>query len=468
MTQAQHAAPPSAALKRAITLPQAIGVSFHQIVGGGVIALMGVAISFTGSGTPIAFLIAAAAVMVYSLPLAALGSAMPVTGGRYAYAARLISPSAGFVTMWFSLAVTLQLSLMALAGAQYLHAWIDAIPVRPIAIAIMTVFLLANLRGASFSSRLGVWLMWIMLVAFGAYIVVGLPQVNWTTAGEIMPHGAGGLLTAAAFLTFAVTGSSYVAEIGGEMKRPGRDIPVSMIGGIVIATVLYVLMALPSVGVLPIDQVAGKPLTVVANHLFNAPLMAFFVLGGAMVSVIGHINSLLLTATKPILAAIEDGWFPRRLGAVNERYGTPHWLLVGLYIIGVVPIVFDFSLESIAGMVAVAATPMLAIIIIASLRLRRHAPELEARAPFRLPRWLHVTVVVLGVAALALQAYLLSQKLTAASLWALIAWAAIGAGVLVVRRRKIGAPALIPMPAKSTLKATSEESTGAVQGANGR
>lgn len=426
-------------LKRTITLPQALFISFHQIVGGGVVALMGVAIAMTGGGIALAFLLAAVAVTIYSLPIAAMGSAMPVTGGRYSYAAKLVSPSLGFVTMWFSILIIIQLSLMALAGATYLNSLYPSIPVKPVALAIMVIFYLANLAGASFSSKLGIVLAVPMLAAFLMYAFVGLPQSNLSVLGDVAPNGVGNLLTAAALLTFAVTGSTYVAEIGHEMKRPGRDMPLSIIGGIVIAVILYVLMAIPSVGVLPIHEVAGKEMTLVAERILSPGGVAFFVIGGAMVSVVGHINSLLLTATKPLLAAAGDGWLPAGLGAVNIRYGTPHWLLTLLFVIGIAPVILGFSVAAIAKMVAISATPMLAVMLIASLQLPSRFPELEAKAPFRLSRGVHVVTVVLGIAVLAAQAALLLRRLTEPALIALGVWLILGVVVWLARRGRVAA-----------------------------
>lgn len=432
---------PSNGLRRSVSLPQAVFVSFHQIVGGGVIALMGVSIGLTGGGTPWAFIIAAIAVAIYSLPMALLGSALPVTGGRYEYAARLLSPSAGFATMWFSILVAVQLSLMALSGGRYLHAWIPELPARPIALVLLTAFLLANIFGASLSGRIGIWLGVVMLAAFAAYIIYGIPQVQWATFSDAFPDGVGGMLTAAAFLTFALTGSSYVAEIGGELKNPGRDVPLAMLGGIAFAVVLYVLMAIPSVGVLPLSQVANQPMTDVAEHVLSAGWLAFFVLGGALLSVSGHMNSLMMTSTKPILAAARAGWFPEKVGAVNRRYSTPHWLLLFLYAVGVVPIVAGFSVEGIARMVSIAATPMLALISVASLRLHTIYPEQARRAPFRVGHRAHAAIVVLTVAILAVQFYLLVQKATMAVLIALIVWVLIGVAWWLARRTH---PAIAP------------------------
>ncbi|MEV6227863.1 APC family permease [Saccharopolyspora shandongensis] len=424
-------------LKRNITFPQALGVSFHQIVGGGVVALTGTAIALTGGGAPLAFAIAALAVIVYSLPVATLGSAMPVVGSRYTYAARLLSPSLGFATMWLSVIVTVQLSLMALTAAEYVHALFPEVPERPFALAVVTVFFLANLLGGVFSNRLGILLAFVMIAAFLMYSASGVPQVHWEVLGDIAPNGADDLIAAAAILTFATTGGTVVAELGGEMKRPGRDIPLSIIGGTVIAGLLYVCMAIPSVGVLPVSEVAGRPMSVVAQHLLSPGGFAFFIIGGAVVSVVGHINAQLLASTKPVLAAIGDGWFPRRLGTVNKRFGTPHWLLVVMYGIGVVPILAGFSVATIAKAASIAVSPMLAIMLVASWRLRTRRPDLHAAAPFKLGPALHLSSIVLGIAVLAVQTYFLIIKLTLGSAIALAGWMAVGVVWWMLRRRHV-------------------------------
>lgn len=424
-------------LKRTVTLPQALGFTFHQIVGGGVVALMGVAIGMTGSGTPLAFVIAAVAVIIYSLPIASLASAMPVLGGRYAYAAKMFSPSAGFASMWFAVLVTIQLSLMALAGAQYAQVLIPGLPIGPVAFALITVFFIANLFGAAFSNRVGIILAFVMLAAFGLYGFAGLGSVEWSHFSTMAPHGIDGLLATAALLTFATTGAVAVADLGREMKRPARDIPVAVIGGTLFAAGLYVLVAIPSVGVLGPEASANKTMTAVAERILTPGGVTFFIIGGALFAVIGHINSLLLAATKPVLAAIGDGWLPGKLGAVNRRYGTPHWLLLILYIVGVAPILLGFSVAAVASMASVAVGPILGLMVAASWRLRQKAPEFYATAPFQLPKVLHLACCILGIAVLIVQSYLLVQKLSVPALIALSSWVLLGLGIWLARRGRV-------------------------------
>jgi APA family basic amino acid/polyamine antiporter len=238
-------------------------------------------------------------------------------------------------------------------------------------------------------------------------------------------------------LTFATTGAFLVADIGGEMKRPGRDIPRSVVGGTLLAAAIYVLVAVPSVGVLGASASAGKPMSEVARHVLSPAGFAFFVLGGAMASVLGHINSLLLAATKPVLASVGDGWLPARLGAVNRRFGTPHWLLAILFLIGVVPVLAGFSVATVAAMTSIVTGPFLTLLIVASWRLRRLRPDLHAAAPFRVRRPTHAVLSVAGVAIRAGQTYLLVRQVTPLALLALAVWCLLGLAVWLVRRRSV-------------------------------
>ncbi|WP_427015436.1 APC family permease [Pseudarthrobacter sp. P1] len=144
---------------------QALGISFHQIVGGGVVSLTGVAIAMTGGGVPIAYILAAVAIMLVSLPIAYLGAAMPVAGGNYTYATKLLHPLAGFANLLFFVLLMASLSLYGLTAGTYLNSlnpWFDPTVV---AVSRITIFAVANLMGAAFSSKLGIYMAFVMLAA---------------------------------------------------------------------------------------------------------------------------------------------------------------------------------------------------------------------------------------------------------------------------------------------------------------
>ena len=173
------------------------------------------------------------------------------------------------------------------------------------------------------------------------------------------------------------------------------------------AVAIYVAMSFVAVGVLPVAEVANQPLSVVAKAFMPARAWQFFILGGAMLAVIGTMNSQLLTGSKSLLAAIHDGWFPRAIGAVNLRFGTPHFLLFMLYAMGLTPILLHIPIGMIASSVAAMGQLMYALVIVAALRFRYQQPELHQLSPFRLRLGIQWAVSIAGIAVCFLQAILL-------------------------------------------------------------
>lgn len=424
-------------LKRVITMPQALAISFHQIVGGGVVSLTGVAIALTGGGIIWAYISAALSVIVVSIPYASLGAAVPVTGGFYTYGARLIHPAAGYASMWFFAVALSSLSLYGLAAGQYLHSldpWFSPVWV---AVVLICVFYVANLMGASISARIGVVLAVIMLCAFGTFIVLGLAHTHWSQYPPALPNGFFKLLQAAALLTFATGGGTVVAELGNEMKRPGRIIPVAVIGGTAFAGVLYALIALPAAGVLPVAKVANQPLSIVAAKFMPHSLWLFFILGGAVIAVIGTMNAQLLWGSKSLLVASEDGWFPKWVGSVNKRFGTPHVLLSILFIIGVVPALAGLDISVIGSAASALGQVSILVYLVASLRLRYLRPTLYAKSPFRLNLTVHWILVILGILLAGYQAYLLTAGFDTTVWISLAVWVAIGIVWYLARYRLV-------------------------------
>ncbi|TQF69351.1 amino acid permease [Rhodococcus spelaei] len=411
-------------LKRSITLPQALGITFHQIVGAGILAILGSAISLTGGGVPLAIVITAVALPLASMPYAAMASALPTAGGMYRYAARVVHPALGFLNLSFVVLGQITVGVFGLTAGIYLESLNSWFNPRWVAVTLILVFFVVNLLGASFSARVGIALAGVMLAAYAVFVVAGFLDIDWADYPAVLPDGIGGLLQTSALLTFVLGGGTFIAELGGEMKNPGRAIPISIVGGTLFAGVIYILLAIPAVGVLPIPEVAGKPLSVVASEVLPHPMFVFFVIGGSLVAAVGSMNASMTWGTKGLLIAIGDGWFPAGFGAVNKRFGTPHYLLVAVTLVGLAPVVLGYGIEDIAK--GVSAFLALAIIILvgASLRLRRRRPDLFEAAPFRLPWAVHVGLSIFSVPVLGITTYLLLTHLSPVAAIGLLVWLA--------------------------------------------
>ena len=97
-------------------------------------------------------------------------------------------------------------------------------------------------------------------------------------------------------------------------------------------------------GVLPVDQVAGQPLNVVAEAVLSKPLYYLFMIGGAWMALLTTLNSSIASCTKPLMQACNDGWYPSSLARLHPKFRTPIILLEIYYVIGFVPIMFNFDI----------------------------------------------------------------------------------------------------------------------------
>ncbi len=397
-------------LKRTISWPQASAIAFNQTVGGGVVALTGVAIGLTGGGVPIAYFLAAVSILLVAMPFAAIGSAMPVVGGSYTYSARLLHPTIGFANMAFAVLAQTSLGLYGVTAGEYLHSLVPSIDPTIIAVALVSFFYVANMLGAVVGARLGLIMTVSMILALGSYIGIGIATVDWVNYPPVLPKGVMGLLQASALLTFATGGATVVVELGREMHDPGRNIPRAIFIGTFAAAVLYMGVAAVTAGALPVEQTANQPLSVAARAFLPPAAFQFFIVGGAMVAIISTMNAQLLAGSKGLLAAIDDGWFPRGIGAVNKRFGTPHFLLSGLYVVGLLPVIFDIPVNVLASGISGIGQLLFILLIVASLRLRYRFPELHEAASFKMGLRLHWVLGVIAVCIGLFQSYLLLSK----------------------------------------------------------
>ncbi len=421
-------------LKKELTLPMVFCVALKQVIGGGVIALTGVAIGLTGAGVPIAFILASITSIMAAIPFAILSSAMPVTGGMYTWPARLMAPWIGFITLWFFFLTNVALSLYAITASDYIRVFYPDIPQGPLAFAILTIFYLINLSGAKTTAKVGMVLTFIMASAILLFIGTGLPEVNYAHFENMMPNGIMALMSATGILLFTTGGANMVAELGGEMKNPGRDIPISIIAATATAAIVYVLASIVAAGVLPIAEVADKPLTLVAERIMSRGSFLYFSIGAGIISVFGIINAQMLWGSKSLLVACDDCWLPPGIGAVNKRFGTPHFLLTGLYLVGIFPIITGLSVKEIAMASTITGIAAQIVVIICSYILFRKYRSIYMSAPFKIKEGWLVAAVIIGVL---LNGVLVLNLVSGLSIWTntvMAIWLVIGAVIALARR----------------------------------
>ena len=269
-------------LKQSLTFWDVFAIALGQVIGSGIMVLIGIGIEFTAYAIPFAFVLSAALSVLKQLPVAFMGSAMPATGGLYVYCKRILGPKLGFFYLAILLVTHILIALFALGFADYAVALVPALNARLVALGILVLFYLVNLTGVKEAAAVQKVMVVCLLAGLSSLIVFGILEVDYghfARAEELLPNGWYGFGLASVVLSFATGGAQYVSELGGEMKNAHHDLPRAIIYSTLLAAVFFALVSIVAVGILPVEQTAGKPLSEVARAILPPTVYVAFVVG---------------------------------------------------------------------------------------------------------------------------------------------------------------------------------------------
>lgn len=396
-------------LKQVLGFGDLMGAAVGQIIGAGIMTLLGSAIAMTGRSVPLAFLIAAGITVFQYLPLILISGTVRLRGGNYTMVAMLAGKRfAGAYSIIFVFS-NLSLSMYALSFSDYflsLFGWSGGYNQQIVAFVVLTLFFVLNCMGIDKFAKVQNIIVVLLVVALGAFAVFGIGEIKpgYMDPDSWMTGGVTGLLQAGGLLTFAVGGGSCVVNLSGEAKHPTRDIPIVMIVSTLCVAVLYGFISVIAAGVFPVEQVAGENLSLVAKEILSAPLYIFFMVCGAGFALISTLNSQFAWAPKPTMQACDDGWLPAGLAKLS-KWNTPIIILTILYVLGSVCILTGLSV-SVLGNMSLVASGVLTLMINAKVyKLPEVVPDEWAVSKFRVGKGALRLVTVLGSAASLLSVY---------------------------------------------------------------
>jgi APA family basic amino acid/polyamine antiporter len=264
--------------------------------------------------------------------LTELGTMLPEAGGYYVYARRAFGRWAGFAVGWTDwLTYCAVLGYVSIAMGEFSALLIPALLslVKPIAVAVLLAFATLQWMGVRLSSRFQQWTTALKFLAFLALVVACLVYAASAPARA----GAGAALPPAVTLAGIVVALQSVAiTFGGwqsalyfteEDRDPRRNLPRSMIGGVLAVLVIYVLVNLALLAVLALPDLARSTLPAA-----DAARVIFGGQGGGLITVLSLVslpplvNAIMMIGTRILFAMGRDGLVPVRAAAVNAR-GTP-------------------------------------------------------------------------------------------------------------------------------------------------
>jgi amino acid transporter len=331
-------------LVRAIGRWSLAALLVNTIIVGGVFGLPSVAASLVGRASPIAVLLAGAAVGVIMACFAEVASRFSGTGGPYLYARTAFGPFVGILTAWMLLLVRL-----TSAGAvtnifvSYLaEFWPHARELAP-RVSIVTLLVLGlvtvNYRGVRTGVRVSNLFTVAKLLPLAVFTGVGifhLLSAGTSSSPASSPAPVRAWIEAVLLLIFAYGGFESALLPMGESKNPRRDAPFALLIALVVCTAVYTLVQVVVIGVLPDPATTDRPLASAAHYFLGSAGVGLITVG-AMVSAYGWLTSFMLATPRLTFALAEHGDLPPFLAALDRRFRTPH---VSIVIFGVLWWVF--------------------------------------------------------------------------------------------------------------------------------
>lgn len=339
-------------LNRVLGKRDFFAIAIGQIIGAGIFSLLPQAMGLTGRSASLAFGIAAIITLLKLTPRLFVLGTIRMRGGNYTYVALLSNKMLAGAFLIIHVLNNISLSMYALSIGEYCAQAIQGINIRVVAVVVLTIVTVVNLVGVKSAARVQQVLVVCLLLALAVFTAFGIFKVDYSTYFEpvgFFTNGPLGFCSAAAILTFACGGAQNIINFSAEAKDPTRDMPFVIIVSTVGVAIFYAFMAVVATGVLPIEMVQGQPLSLVAMEILPGPLYVFFMVGGAMFALLTTLNAQLGWCTKPLLQGAIDGWFPKKLGAINAKFKTPHNLILLFYLVGLLPLIFGFDMNTISG-----------------------------------------------------------------------------------------------------------------------
>jgi basic amino acid/polyamine antiporter, APA family len=238
--------------------------------------------------------------------------------------------------------------------------------------------------GTKESARANAIMVGVKLLVLGFFIVAALTAFDSSNFSDFAPNGTDGITSAAAIIFFAYIGFDAVATGSEECRRPGRDLPIAVVGSLLISTVIYVLVAFSAVGVAPISAMADSdaPLAAALEEgtgiSWAAAVMAF----GALVAITSVILVIMYGQTRIFFAMCRDGLMPRSFATVHPRFRTPARLTIAFGVL-IAILAALVPLSEIVKLVNIGTLFAFLLVNIGVIVLRRTKPDMDR--PFRVP-----------------------------------------------------------------------------------
>jgi amino acid transporter len=380
-------------LPRHLGLWSAVGVLIGSTIGSGIFRVPATVAGQLGDPGPVllAWVIGGLIALFGALTYAELAAALPRSGGVFAYILEAFGPLPAFLFGWSELCVIRASALGAISTifAEYLGPFITMTPmqVRWVAAAGIILVGIVNWGGVNMAAvvtNLATVVKYLALAAL-AILAFAAGQGSGSHFTPAWPNGLNLSLLGTALITIMWTydGWADLSFMGGEVKNPGRTLPMALIIGTMAIVAVYFLINAAYIYLVPLPEMAGSTL-IASTAAERIPLLgaagASIVAAIVMISCFGTLNASMMTGPRIFFAMADRGLFFQRIARVSPRYQSPStaiWLATAL---GVVYVLLN-NFQQLAEKFILGIWPFYALAVAAVYVLRKKRPDLAR--PYR-------------------------------------------------------------------------------------
>ncbi|WP_410767316.1 amino acid permease [Haloferax sp. DFSO60] len=420
-------------LAKDLGLLSALTIGIGTMVGAGIFVLPGVAAQTAGPVVVISFVVGGLVALVNALSVSELGTAMPKAGGGYYYVNRALGPLFGSIAGlgdWVGLAFAS--AFYSIGFGQYLATLVsmpDVLLLSDVQVGALiagAVFVGVNYIGAKETGNVQTVIVTILLGILTLFAIQGWLSFDLGTLlsdGGFAPFGYGAILPGTALVFVSFLGYAKIATVAEELKNPGRNLPLAIIGSVVIVTVLYSILVSIMLGVVPWPELSqSAPLTQATALAFPGGLAVFavtIVTLGALLATASSANASILASARINFAMGRDRIVTNWLNEIHPKYATPYRSIL---VTGAIIIVFIAALgqdiEVLAKAASVLHLVVYALMNAALIVFRETDPEYDPA--FTVPLY-PITPIVGIVLSLGLLAFVGTQELLLSGVFVVVA-----------------------------------------------
>ena len=411
-------------------------LAIGTIVGAGVFGTIPAAAGIVGTGIEWAYFIAFISILICYIPQMVTISVLPAPFTFYMHTTRLVHPTAGYMLVIFGFNYVFILSALAGVFAEYASVYIP-IDHRILGVGALVFFAFVTSLGVQANAIAQNIMVVSLFSALFLYVFIGMPEIHhqFLSLGDIIRPEHLTIVTlgsAVALLSASLQGGVSIAFYPEKIKNPGKTIPRAFVWATAICCFVFMLVSAVTIGVLPMDQVSS--LLDVARVVFSPGMYHFFILAGAIFSVLTSLNGIFIAGGNVGSATAEDKVMPLWFGKLN-KHDVPKntvWLLAG---VSSVFVAFGFPIGTLLTAYSLLNLFCLLLLFIPALKVHKLYPRSFQAASFKIPPAATIVLSLLGACFCIWQLISTMITLDVKMIITIIIWYAIWYAFYFIRRQ---------------------------------